>query len=142
MIEYLSLFASSFLSATLLPGSSETVLAGLIALGTIPAAGLIVVATIGNTLGACVNWGLGLLAARGSTRVRLPITEAQIIRFGRWYGRFGSWSLLFTWVPVIGDPLTVVAGLARTPLVVFVPVVAAGKALRYLAIAGIVDWTL
>ena len=54
----------------------------------------------------------------------------------------GAWTLLFSWVPVIGDVLTTMAGLMRTPLVIFLPMVAAGKALRYLAVAGIVQWSI
>jgi membrane protein YqaA with SNARE-associated domain len=142
MIEYLSLFVSSFLSATLLPGSSEAVLAGMIVMTDHPVAALIGVATLGNTLGASINWTIGLLVARGSSKIRLPVTPQQVDKFGRWYTTYGVWTLLFSWVPVIGDVLTTMAGLVRTPLVVFLPVVAAGKALRYLAVAGIVQWSI
>jgi len=134
----LAVFISAFLSATLLPGSSEAALAAALRLTEAPAGLLIAAATIGNTLGAVVNWLLGLLVAGGESRVRLPASDAQIERARRLYGRYGVWTLLFSWVPVVGDPLTVLAGLARTPLALFLPLVAAGKFARYLAIAWMV----
>jgi membrane protein YqaA with SNARE-associated domain len=141
-MEYLSLLFSSFLSATLLPGSSEALLAGLIAMSGQPVVLLIAVATLGNTLGATVNWALGRLVAEGHQKIRLPITPEQNDKASRWFRRYRVWSLFFSWVPVVGDPLTAVAGLTRTPFALFLPVVAAGKAFRYLGIAGIVQWSL
>jgi membrane protein YqaA with SNARE-associated domain len=134
---YVALFVSAFLSATLLPGSSEAGLAAAVGLSGHSVPGLIAVATIGNTLGACVNWLLGILVARGGNRVRLPVSPARIQRLQGFYARYGVWSLLLSWVPVVGDALTVLAGLGRTPLVLFVPLVAIGKLARYLVIAGL-----
>jgi membrane protein YqaA with SNARE-associated domain len=133
----LALLVSAFLSATLLPGSSEAALVAALGLSDMPGALLIAVATIGNTLGACVNWLLGVLVVHGSARIRLPVGAEQLDRFGRVYARFGVWSLLLSWVPVVGDPLTVLAGLAKTPLALFIPLVAAGKLARYIAVAGV-----
>ena len=139
MATYLALFVSAFLSATLLPGSSEAALAAAVGLSGLSVPLLIAVATAGNTLGSCVNWLLGYLVARGETRVKLPISASQLERARGFYGRYGVWTLLLSWVPVAGDPLTVLAGLARTPLIVFLPLVAAGKLARYLIVAGIVE---
>ena len=139
MTVYLALFSSAFLSATRLPGSSEAALAAAVALSGLSVPWLIAVAVAGNTLGSCVNWLLGLLVAKGSGRVRLPVSDDSLQRLHNVYARFGIWSLLLAWVPVVGDPLTVLAGLARTPLQVFVPLVALGKLARYLVIAGIVS---
>lgn len=138
MTAALAVLVPAFLSATLLPGSSEAALAAALRLTEAPAAVLIGAATIGNTLGALVNWLLGRLAAGTGSRIRLPVSEARIERARRFYNRYGVWTLLLSWLPVVGDPLTVLAGLARTPLALFVPLVAAGKLARYLAIAGIV----
>jgi membrane protein YqaA with SNARE-associated domain len=137
----LGLFGSAFLSATLLPTSSEAALAAAMALSDQPLALLIAVATLGNTLGSVVNWGLGRLVA-GGQKPWLPVEPARLDRFRRVYARFGVWSLLLSWVPVVGDPLTVLAGLARTPLAAFLPLVAAGKLARYLAVAGVVSLSL
>ena len=136
---YLALFVSACLSATLLPGSSEAALAGAVAASGLPVWALVAVATAGNTLGALVNWLLGLLAAKGGASVKLPVSADQLARFEHLYQRYGVWSLLFSWVPVVGDPLTVLAGLARTPLLLFLPLVALGKLVRYLAVAGLVS---
>jgi len=136
---YLTLFVSAFLSATLLPGSSEAALAGAVALSGESVALLVATATVGNTLGSCVNWLLGLLVNTGGRHVKLPVSAAQLSRFEHVYRRYGVWSLLLSWAPIIGDPLTVLAGLARTPLAAFVPLVAIGKLARYLIVVGIVS---
>ncbi len=131
MAIYTALFISAFLSATLLPGSSEVALASAFSLSDHSAAGLIATATAGNTLGSCVNWLIGRLSVK---------LTAKLDRFAAFYNRFGVWSLLLSWAPVIGDPLTVLAGLARTPLAIFIPLVMTGKLARYLVIAGLVGW--
>lgn len=128
------LFGVSFLAATALPAQSELVLAGLAAAGGTDRWLLVAVATLGNTLGAVVNWGLG----RGIERLRrlpgLGVPERAYGRAEAWFRRFGVWTLLFAWAPVVGDALTVVAGALRTPFAVFLPLVAAGKAARYVAL--------
>ena len=129
------LFASAFLSATLLPGSSEVALIALLALGKHDPALLVTVATVGNVLGSVVNWALGLWFAHFSGRRWFPIDAKAYERAVGWYNRFGLWSLLFAWVPVIGDPLTAVAGALRVPLIRFVVLVTIGKAARYVFIA-------
>ncbi len=133
MSAYLSLFLSGFLSATLLPGSSEALLAYHATQGADPVA-LLVAATLGNTLGAVVNYvpGRFCLAFRG--RRWFPISEAALKRGEAWFTRYGIWSLLLSWLPLVGDPLTFVAGILKTRLAVFLVLVALGKALRYLAV--------
>lgn len=128
------LFSSAFLAATVLPVSSEVVLAALLMNEGPPAGLLLAVASLGNTLGSVVNWGLGRFVARFQDRRWFPATPDQMARAQRWYGRYGVWSLLLSWVPVIGDPLTVVAGALRTPFVLFLPIVAIAKTSRYAAI--------
>lgn len=136
--ELLALFVSAFTSATLLPGTSEAALAALLAFGTVPVATAVTVATLGNTLGSLVNWAIGRFLARYRDHPRFPVSGAQRERFQRWYDRWGVWTLLLSWVPVVGDPLTVVAGLMRAPLRWVIPIVIVAKAGRYMAVAGIV----
>ncbi len=131
------LFSSAFLAATVLPASSEAVLAGLL-LGGGPPAGLLLVASLGNTLGSVVNWVLGRFVTRFRDRRWFPATPEQLARAEGWYRRYGVWSLLLSWVPVIGDPLTVIAGVLRTPLVIFLPIVAVAKTARYAAIIWLI----
>src|SRR5215204_3505734 len=116
----LGLFLSAFLSATLLPGSSEVALVALLALGKHDPALLVAVATVGNVLGSVVNWVLGRWFAHFSGRRWFPVDEKSYAQAVGWYNRFGVWSLLLAWLPIIGDPLTVVAGALRVPLVRFV----------------------
>ena len=131
----LGLFVSAFLSATLLPGSSEAALVALLALGRSDPVLLVAVATAGNGLGSVVNWAIGRFFAEFSERRWFPVSAAAFERATAWYGRFGVWSLLLSWVPVIGDPLTVAAGVLRVGLWRFVALVTIGKAARYAFIA-------
>ena len=131
------LFLSAFLAATILPFSSEVVLATVIAAGTENAWVPVAVATLGNTLGSVVNWVLGRYFAHFQDRTWFPLSPQRYDQASRWFQRYGTWSLLFAWVPVIGDPLTLVAGLFRINFWVFLPLVALGKGLRYLAVAGL-----
>jgi membrane protein YqaA with SNARE-associated domain len=137
--ELIGLFVSAFSSATLLPGVSEAVLAGVIAAGASPNWLAILVATIGNTLGSVVNWAIGRFLAHYRDHPRFPVPKSQIERYLDAHRAWGAWVLLLSWAPVIGDPLTVVSGVLRTPLWVFVPVVAAAKLVRYLMVLGVVS---
>ena len=130
------LFASAFLSATLLPGSSEAALLALLAMGKGDVPTLIAVATVGNVLGSVVNWLMGRFLAHFRDRRWFPIDQRTYDRAAAWYGRFGVWSLLLSWVPIIGDPLTVVAGMLRIDWRWFVLLVTIGKLGRYLALAA------
>ena len=129
------LFAIAFVAATILPAQSETVLVGLQMAGY-PVILLVVVASLGNTLGAVVNWALGRGIERFKHRRWFPASEAALARATRWYGRWGRWSLLFSWIPIGGDALTVVAGVLKEPIWSFVLLVGIGKTLRYAILAA------
>jgi membrane protein YqaA with SNARE-associated domain len=140
MLELSGLFWAAFLSATILPGSSEAALLALMTLGSWGTWTLIGVATVGNTLGSVVNWLVGLYVERWRNHPRFPVKPAEFERYQTWYQRWGVWSLLLAWVPVIGDPLTVMAGVMRTPLWVFIGVTGIGKLARYIVMAGAVNF--
>jgi membrane protein YqaA with SNARE-associated domain len=127
------LFVSAFAASTILPMSSEAVLAGLVAFGSTDPLLLLAVATAGNTLGAVFNWGVGRLASNSRWRLR-AVADARFQQASRWFNRWGIWSLLLSWMPVIGDPLTLVAGALRTSFVPFLVLVLVGKAARYAAV--------
>ena len=129
---YLSLFAISFLAATILPFSSELTLAGLIATSDYDNLLLLIVASFGNVLGSVVNWALGSYSRNLTTKKWFPFKETQIERSSKWFRKFGKWSLLFVWVPVVGDPLTLVAGILRVKFIDFIILVAIGKVSRYI----------
>ena len=131
------LFLSAFAASTILPMSSELVLGALAVAGASEIWLLLAVATAGNTLGAVVNWGIGRYAATWRSRLR-SLDDAKYERASRWFARWGIWCLLFSWLPVVGDPLTLVAGVLRTPLLPFVLLVLVGKAARYLFVLLIV----
>ena len=135
---YLTMFASAFLAATFLPFASElTLAAGLAADGSVP--WLVASATLGNTLGAVVNWGLGRFIEHFRDRKWFPVDAKRLEQGQAWFRRYGAWSLLFAWVPVIGDALTVVAGAMRIHIVPFLLLVALGKGTRYAVLAFAVD---
>jgi membrane protein YqaA with SNARE-associated domain len=134
---YAGIFTASFLAATILPAQSEAGLAVLISSGTHSVVLLVFLASLGNTLGAVVNWYLGRGLERFKSRTWFPAGTRQLERAKTWYGRFGLWSLLLSWVPFIGDPITVASGFFRTPLVLFIVIVGTAKTLRYLVVAGL-----
>ena len=131
LAELAGLFVSALVAATLVPAQSEAVLVALLVQGTLPAWLLVLVAGVGNVLGSIVNWVLGRMVERFRGRRWFPASDEALDRAQRWYGRFGHWSLLLAWLPVVGDPLTLAAGILREPLWRFVLLVAIGKFARY-----------
>ncbi|NBX02885.1 MAG: DedA family protein [Alphaproteobacteria bacterium] len=129
-----SLFFSALLAATIIPAQSEAVLVGLHLTGDYDEVLLVVVATLGNVLGACINWVLGRYLAHFKHRRWFPVKEAALDKAARTYQRFGVWTLLLSWVPIIGDPLTLIAGVLRTNFFLFVILVTIGKLARYVTI--------
>ncbi len=134
---YLGLFFVAFGAATLLPLQSEAVLVGLLAYGEHPPLALIAVATAGNVLGSVVNWVLGRYIEHWRDRRWFPVSKEKLENAQRGYHRYGRWSLLLSWVPIVGDPLTVVAGIMREPLRSFLPIGLVAKLGRYLVLAAI-----
>nr|WP_154324624.1 YqaA family protein [Pantoea sp. 201603H] len=129
LLIYASLFTSSFLSATLLPGSSEVLLAALLVAGKSSVIGLIFIAALGNTLGGLTNIILGRLLSR-KRQGRWHDTAVT------WFRRVGPAALLFSWLPVVGDALCVVAGWLRLPWLPVTLYLAIGKTLRYIVVAA------
>ena len=139
MISYLALFGSAFLAATILPFYSEVLLYALLREGYDPLL-LVIVATLGNTLGAVVNWVLGLYLLHFQDRRWFYFSREQIDKAQRWYRRYGFWSLLLAWMPIGGDALTLIAGIMKVRLWLFLVLVGTGKGLRYVTVVFITDW--
>jgi membrane protein YqaA with SNARE-associated domain len=134
---FAGLFVAAFIAATLVPFSSEVTLAAALATSGQSWPALIAVASAGNVLGSIVNWYLGrALAAERSIRF-LRVDRRSLNRAENWYHKYGRWSLLLSWAPIIGDPLTIAAGFMREPLRFFIPVVILAKTGRYLVVAAI-----
>ena len=137
-VPYLLLLVVSFGAATLLPISSEVLLAAQIKAGSGEIEGLLLAAIVGNTTGSIVNWWLGKYMRHFENHRWFPFNPADINKASGRFQRYGIWTLLLAWVPVMGDPLTFIAGVMRVPFAVFLPLVAIGKAARYLVLA----WSL
>jgi len=142
-MEYLSelghigLFISAFLAATILPLSSEIVMSALLLNGLSPTT-LVIIATTGNVLGSLTNYALGYGASLVVVKKWLRMSEDDFVRAEQRFVKYGMFSLCFAWVPIIGDPLTVMAGVLRVRLKWFLILVTAGKFLRYVVISYMV----
>ena len=133
MISYLSLFLAGFIAATLFPASSEVLLYSLLNNGDDPIY-LWIAATAGNTLGATINYFLGRYFLHFKNRQWFPVKADQLDKYQHWFQRYGVWSLLFSWLPIVGDGFTLIAGTMKVPFQLFVLLVVLGKGARYAAI--------
>lgn len=127
---YVSLFFTSFASATLLPGGSEALLVYLLSQSLNPFL-LLLVASLGNTLGSFINFLLGKYATNFALS-KGYIHQKHLHKASTLFEKYGAWSLLFSWLPIIGDPLTFVAGMVRYEALKFLAIVGFAKLMRYL----------
>ena len=134
MTAYLSLLLISFLAATIFPLSSELTLASLLSTSEYNSFALIGAASLGNILGSIFNWLLGFYLFKYISKKWFPFKENQTNDAIKRFNKFGVWSLLFAWVPIIGDPLTFIAGVLKINFLLFLVLVAFGKISRYLFI--------
>ncbi|WP_439572553.1 YqaA family protein [Phreatobacter sp.] len=143
--------AAAFTAATLLPGGSEVVFLGLMATGAAPVPALFVVAALANTAGGMTSWWIGRLIAtgvespRGKALVaRFRLDPAMMTRVQRLFARHGWMTLLLCWMPVIGDPITLVAGMARYPALPTLIITGLARTARYAVLwagaAGLIAW--
>ena len=137
LTSYVGLFLAAFGAATLLPMQSEAVLVGMLLTDRYVASTLLAVATFGNVLGSTLNWMLGRSIERLRHKRWFPVSESKLVKAQQSYLRFGRWSLLLSWVPIIGDPLTVVAGVMREPFWSFLLIVTLAKGVRYLVLMAV-----
>ncbi|MBL6851581.1 MAG: DedA family protein [Alphaproteobacteria bacterium] len=132
---YIILFTSSFASSTILPGHSEITLIALITQKKYEVFYLVFFASLGNILGSVLNWYLGLYFLKFKNKKWFPFNENQIKKVSKSFLEYGKWSLLLSWVPFIGDVLTLVAGMFRVPLYQFVVIVSVAKVSRYIFVS-------
>lgn len=131
------LFMLAFSAATLLPGGSEAALLGMSALSDHATLTLLIVASIGNTLGSVLNYGLGRHALQYQGRKWFPVSGDELVKAQSWFNHWGQWSLLLAWAPIIGDPLTFAAGMMRMHFAHFLILVAISKTTRYMVVLGL-----
>jgi len=129
-----TLFSSALISSTLFPGGSEALLLYRLHEGG-GVVGLVLIATLGNVLGSLITYAMGRFGNEAVHRKWLKISEQHTRRAEAWFARFGKPALLLAWLPVVGDPLCLVAGLLRNGLFSFLVLVSIGKLLRYAMLA-------
>lgn len=135
---YAGLFAAALVAATILPAQSELLIGATLISGRLDTAALLAVATTGNVLGSAVNWLLGRYFAHHRAKRWFPASPTTMVRAD---GRFGPVVLLLSWVPVICDPLTVVAGVLRMRFTTFLLAVTLAKGGRYLVLTfAVMNW--
>jgi membrane protein YqaA with SNARE-associated domain len=130
----IGLFIAAFVAATIVPFQSEVVFVALQVADIVPVWAMVVVAGIGNTLGAVINYYIGRGITRFEGKQWFPATPAQMARAEAWFARWGVWILLVSWLPV-GDVMTVMAGVMRTPIWLFLALVGVAKTTRYIGLA-------
>jgi len=129
-----ALFFSALISSTLFPGGSEALLLYRLSEGGDPLL-LVAVATVGNVLGSLISYGMGRLGNEAVHKKWLRMDEAKVARAERWFEKYGMPSLLLAWLPIVGDPLCLVAGLLRSNVPLFLLLVTIGKLGRYAFLA-------
>jgi len=138
LISYFQLLIISFLAATILPLSSELVLSTMLLTDSFDKYLLLVVASFGNIFGSSVNWYLGKKILIFKDKKWFPVNEKQIAKSEMYFNKYGIWSLLLAWVPIIGDPLTVIAGILRVKFFTFLLLVSISKTSRYIFLIFII----
>jgi membrane protein YqaA with SNARE-associated domain len=138
LISYFQLLIISFLAATILPLSSELVLSTMLLTDSFDKYLLLVVASFGNIFGSSVNWYLGKKILIFKDKKWFPVNEKQIAKSEMYFKKYGIWSLLLAWVPIIGDPLTVIAGILKINFFTFLLLVSISKTSRYIFLIFII----
>jgi len=139
-ISYLKLFIISFLAATILPLSSEIILTTLLLTNLFEKNLLLIIASSGNILGSVLNWYLGKKITIFQDRKWFPVSPEQLNKSQKYFQKYGLWSLLLAWVPVIGDPLTLLAGVLKVRFSIFFILVSISKISRYIFIIYLVSF--
>ena len=139
---YISLFAVAFMVATVIPFGSEAYFIALLSLGDYNNLLLLIAASAGNILGSLFNWICGFYVNYFIKKSWFPINNRMIDKSNRMFNKYGKWSLLLSWVPFIGDPITFVAGTLRYPIIPFLVLVSIGKIGRYLIIYLSIIWAI
>lgn len=134
LFSYFQLSLISFLAATILPFSSEVVLTTMYLSNSFETYFLLIFASIGNIMGSITNWYLGKKIILFQNRKWFPVSREQLESSREYFQKYGLWSLLLAWVPIIGDPLTLLAGVLKVRFGIFFVLVSISKISRYVFI--------
>tara|TARA_B100001287_G_scaffold34793_1_gene24651 strand:+ start:573 stop:1007 length:435 start_codon:yes stop_codon:yes gene_type:complete len=134
ILSYFKLFLISFLAATVLPLSSEIVLTTMLLTNLFEKNLLLVFASLGNILGSVLNWYLGKKINLYKDKKWFPVSAERLKKSQYYFNKYGLWSLLIAWVPIIGDPITLLAGVLNVRLSIFLFLVSISKISRYVFI--------
>jgi membrane protein YqaA with SNARE-associated domain len=134
-----TVFVVALISATLLPFGSEPVVFGVIKLDPTLFWPAVLVATAGNTAGGALSWWIGFGAERAYERITHKPHEVRVLK---WLERFGAKACLFSWLPILGDPLCAVAGWLKLPFWPCLAYMAVGKFARYLVMTSLLLWAM
>lgn len=142
--QLLIVFLAAAASASILPGTTEVAMVAAIVGFKLAPVPVVIAATLGSILGSAAQWGIGRFFARYRDHPRFPLKPAQYERYSRWFQRWGVWALGMSWLPGVGDVLTLIAGLFRTPFVLSMALVGLAKGARFAlaaaVIAGAAPW--
>ena len=139
---YISLFTVAFMVATIVPFGSEAYFVTLLSMDKYNDLLLIIAASLGNVLGSVFNWVCGYYVNYFIKKPWFPFNNNMIDRGNNMFKKYGKWSLLLSWVPFIGDPITFVAGTLRYSLLPFIILVSIGKVGRYLLLYISLSWVI
>jgi len=131
LFSYFQLLLFSFLAATILPFSSEILLSTMYMTGSFQTFNLLVIASLGNISGSIVNWYLGKKINLYQKKKWFPVSSDRLKKSEYYFQKYGLWSLLLSWVPIIGDPITLFAGILNVRFQIFVILVSISKISRY-----------
>lgn len=144
--QLLLVFIAGAISASILPGTTEVAMAtaiGAFKLAPIP---VIAAATAGSVAGSGVQWAIGRFLASYRDHRRFPLKAADYDKYAAWFQRYGVWALIMSWLPGVGDVLTLVGGLFRTPFWLSMVLVGLAKGARFAlfayALVGALPWAI
>ena len=139
ILAYANLIIVSFLAATILPFSSEIFLSVMLLSKKYELVLLLFFASFGNICGSIINWYLGKKILIFKNKKWFPVNSNQLNKSQKIFNKYGSWSILFTWIPVIGDPITVLSGVLNVSFLKFVILVTASKVSRYIFLIYLIN---
>ena len=140
IFSYINLILISFLAATILPFSSEILLSAMVATDNYNLILLLIFASLGNISGSIINFILGKKILILKDKKWFPVSPTQLSRSQFIFNKYGVWSILLAWVPIIGDPITILSGTLNVNFFKFLLLVSISKISRYVFLIYILHY--